>query len=128
MINKLVEKIKKTNAPIVVGLDPMLSYIPQHVQDKAFAEYGETLEGAAEAIWQFNKEIVDKTYDLIPAVKPQIAMYEQFGVPGLMAFKKTVDYCKAKDLVVIGDVKRGDIGSTISDLLPRHTQWDISEK
>ena len=62
MINKLVEKIKKTNAPIVVGLDPMLSYIPQHVQDKAFAEYGETLEGAAEAIWQFNKEIVDKTY------------------------------------------------------------------
>ena len=112
MINKLVEKIRKTGAPIVVGLDPMLSYIPQHVQDKAFAEYGETLEGAAEAIWQFNKEIVDKTYDLIPAVKPQIAMYEQFGVPGLAAFKKTVDYCKSKDLVVIGDIKRGDIGST----------------
>ena len=112
MINKLVEKIKKTKAPIVVGLDPMLSYIPQHVQEKAFAEYGETLEGAAEAIWQFNKEIVDKTYDLIPAVKPQIAMYEQFGVPGIAAFKKTVDYCKSKDLVVIGDIKRGDIGST----------------
>lgn len=112
MINKLVEKIKKTKAPIVVGLDPMLSYIPQHVQEKAFAEYGETLEGAAEAIWQFNKEIVDKTYDLIPAVKPQIAMYEQFGIPGIMAFKKTVDYCKSKDLVVIGDIKRGDIGST----------------
>ena len=112
MINKLVEKIRKTGAPIVVGLDPMLSYIPQHVQDKAFAEYGETLEGAAEAIWQFNKEIVDKTYDLIPAVKPQIAMYEQFGVPGVEAFKKTVDYCKSKDLVVIGDIKRGDIGST----------------
>ena len=112
MINKLVEKIKKTGAPIVVGLDPMLNYIPQHVQDKAFAEYGETLEGAAEAIWQFNKEIVDKTYDLIPAVKPQIAMYEQFGVPGIEAFKKTVDYCKSKDLVVIGDIKRGDIGST----------------
>ena len=82
------------------------------VQQKAFAEYGETLEGAAEAIWQFNKEIVDKTYDLIPAVKPQIAMYEQFGLPGLAAFKKTVDYCKEKGLVVIGDIKRGDIGST----------------
>ena len=106
MINKLVEKIKKTGAPIVVGLDPMLNYIPQHVLDKAYAEYGETLEGAAEAVWQFNKEIVDKTYDLIPAVKPQIAMYEQFGIPGLMAFKKTVDYCKSKDLVIIGDVKR----------------------
>ena len=112
MINKLVQNIKKTGAPIVVGLDPMLNYIPEHVQKKAFAEYGETLEGAAEAIWQFNKEIVDKTYDLIPAVKPQIAMYEQFGIPGLMAFKKTCDYCKEKGLVVIGDIKRGDIGST----------------
>ncbi len=112
MINKLISNIKKTDAPIVVGLDPMLSYIPEFMQKKAFAEYGETLEGAAEAIWQFNKEIVDKTCDLIPAVKPQIAMYEQFGLPGLMAFKKTVDYCKSKDLVVIGDIKRGDIGST----------------
>ncbi len=112
MINKLVEKIKKTEAPIVVGLDPMLAYVPEHVQQKAFAQYGETLEGAAEAIWQFNKEIVDHVCDLVPAVKPQIAMYEQFGVPGLAAFQKTVEYCKSKDLVVIGDIKRGDIGST----------------
>lgn len=112
MINKLTAKIKKTNAPIVVGLDPMLNYIPEHIQKKAFAEYGETLEGAAEAVWQYNKEIVDAVYDLIPAVKPQIAMYEQFGIEGLKAFKKTVDYCKEKDLVVIGDIKRGDIGST----------------
>lgn len=112
MINKLVAKIQKTNAPIVVGLDPMLKYIPDHITKKAYAEFGETLEGAAEAIWQFNKEIIDHTYDLIPAVKPQIAMYEQFGIEGLKAFKKTVDYCKEKDLVVIGDIKRGDIGST----------------
>ena len=112
MINKLINKIQKTKAPIVVGLDPMLSYVSEHIQKKAFDEFGETLEGAAEAIWQFNKEIVDKTYDLIPAVKPQIAMYEQFGIEGLKAYKKTVDYCKSKDLVVIGDIKRGDIGST----------------
>ena len=112
MINKLITNIRKTNAPIVVGLDPMLSYIPEHIQKKAFAEYGETLEGAAEAIWQFNKEIIDKTYDLIPAVKPQIAMYEQFGIPGLEAFSRTVKYAKEKNLVIIGDVKRGDIGST----------------
>ena len=112
MINKLISNIRKTNAPIVVGLDPMLNYIPEHIQKKAFAEFGETLEGAAEAIWQYNKGIVDATYDLIPAVKPQIAMYEQFGIPGLTAYKKTVDYCKSKDLVVIGDIKRGDIGST----------------
>ena len=112
MINKLVAGIKKTEAPIVVGLDPMLGFVPKHILDKAFEEFGETLEGAAEAIWQYNKGIVDAVYDLIPAVKPQIAMYEQFGIPGIVAFKKTVDYCKSKNLVVIGDIKRGDIGST----------------
>ena len=112
MINKLISKIQKTNAPIVVGLDPMMKFIPSQIQKSAFAEYGETLEGAAEAIWQYNKGLVDAIYDIVPAVKPQIAMYEQFGIPGMIAFKKTVDYCKEKDLVVIGDVKRGDIGST----------------
>ena len=112
MINKLIKKIEQSKAPIVVGLDPMLSYIPDHVKEKAYEEEGETLAGAAEAVWQFNKAIVDATYDLIPAVKPQIAMYEQFGIEGLIAFKKTVEYCKEKDLVVIGDIKRGDIGST----------------
>lgn len=112
MINKLVDKIKKQNAPVVVGLDPMMKFVPKHLQDAAFKEYGETLEGAAEAIWQFNKAIIDNIYDIVPAVKPQAAMYEQFGVPGMIAFKKTVDYCHEKDMVVIGDVKRGDIGST----------------
>lgn len=112
MINKLVNKIATLNAPVVVGLDPMLDYVPEHIKQAAYAEHGETLAGAAEAIWQFNKAIIDTTYDLIPAVKPQIAMYEQFGVEGVMAFKKTVDYAKSKDLVIIGDVKRGDIGST----------------
>ncbi len=112
MINKLVEKIKKTQAPIVVGLDPMMKMIPQHIKKAAFDEFGETLSGAAEAVWQYNKAIIDCIYDIVPAVKPQIAMYEQFGIEGLMTFKKTVDYCKSKGLVVIGDVKRGDIGST----------------
>ena len=112
MINRLVAQIKKTGAPIVVGLDPMMKFIPEHIKEKAFAEFGETLEGAAEAIWQYNKQIVDAIYDLVPAVKPQIAMYEQFGVEGVIAFQKTVEYCKEKDLVVIGDIKRGDIGST----------------
>ena len=112
MINELIQQITKKDAPIVVGLDPMLNYVPQHIQRKAFEEFGETLEGAAEAIWQFNKDIVDAVCDLIPAVKPQIAMYEQFGIPGLVSFKKTVDYCRQKGLVVIGDAKRGDIGST----------------
>ncbi len=112
MIDKLIHKIQKTGAPIVVGLDPMLSYVPEHIQRASFAEYGETLEGAADAIWNFNRAIIDATYDLIPAVKPQVAMYEQFGVEGMRAFQKTVAYCHEKDLIVIGDVKRGDIGST----------------
>jgi orotidine-5'-phosphate decarboxylase len=112
MINQLVKKIEELKAPIVVGLDPMLNYVPEHIQKKAFSEYGETLQGAGEAIWQYNKGIIDATYDLIPAVKPQIAMYEQFGIEGLIAFKKTCEYAKEKGLVIIGDIKRGDIGST----------------
>ena len=120
MINKLIRRIKETNAPIVVGLDPMLDYIPPHIKEAAFAQCGETLEGAAEAVWQYNRAIVDAVCDLVPAVKPQIAMYEQFGIPGLMAFKKTVAYCKEKDLVVIGDVKRGDIGSTSAAYAAAH--------
>lgn len=112
MINRLIAKIQQTHAPIVVGLDPMLSYIPEHILEKSFKEFGETLEGAADAIWQFNRAIVDATCDLIPAVKPQIAMYEQFGIPGLEVFERTVSYCQEKGLIVIGDIKRGDIGST----------------
>ena len=112
MINRLVKEIQKKNAPIVVGLDPTMKFIPGHIKDASFSVYGETLQGAGEAIWQFNKGIVDAVYDLIPAVKPQIAMYEQFGIEGLIAYKKTVDYCKSKGLLVIGDIKRGDIGST----------------
>ena len=112
MIEKLVERIKKLEAPIVVGLDPTLNFVPKFILDKAINEKGETLDAAADAIFEFNKKIVDAVYDLIPAVKPQMAMYEQFGIPGLMAFKKTLDYCHDKGLLVIGDAKRGDIGST----------------
>ena len=112
MIDRLIAGIRKTQAPIVVGLDPTMKLIPLHIRRKAFAEYGETMKGAAEAVWQYNKAIVDAVCDLVPAVKPQIAMYEQFGVEGLIAFQRTVEYCREKGLVVIGDVKRGDIGST----------------
>ena len=120
MIDKLIEKIKKTGAPIVVGLDTMMKFVPEHIKKAAFASKGETLEGAAEAIWLYNKEIIDNICDLISAVKPQIAMYEQFGIPGLVTFQKTVDYCKEKGLVVIGDIKRGDIGSTSAAYATAH--------
>lgn len=112
MISKLIDKIEKTGAPIVVGLDPKLGFIPDDLKKKCFEEKGANPEGAAEAFWQFNKEIIDNIYDVVPAVKPQIAMYEELGIPGLITFKKTVEYCKEKGLIVIGDIKRGDIGST----------------
>ena len=120
IIDRLMKKIDSMNSPIVVGLDPMLSYIPEFIKKEAYEEYGETLEGAAEAVWQYNKGIVDAIYELVPAVKPQIAMYEQFGIPGLSVFKKTVDYCKEKGLIVIGDIKRGDIGSTSAAYADAH--------
>ncbi len=112
MISKLIDRIVEKKAPIVVGLDPNMKFIPEYIKKEAFAEKGETLEAAADAIFTFNKGIIDAIHDLIPAVKPQIAMYEQFGIPGLVAYKKTVDYCHENGLIVIGDVKRGDIGST----------------
>lgn len=113
MISKLIDKIKKTNAPITVGLDPMLDYLPKHLLDRAIEEQGEVnLKACANAVFEYNRQIIDAVYDLIPAVKPQIAMYEQFGIPGLKAFKKTVAYARKRELIVIGDIKRGDIGST----------------
>ena len=111
MISRLIEKIQKT-APIVVGLDPQLKFIPKQLLEASYKEIGENPEGVADAIFKFNKGIGDAVYDIIPAVKPQIAMYEVFGIPGLIAFDKTVKYCREKGLVVIGDIKRGDIGST----------------
>ncbi len=120
MIQKLIANIKKTNAPIVVGLDPMLSYIPKWILNNCYGEFGQNLKGATEAVWRYNKAIIDATYDLIPAVKPQIAMYEQFGIDGLLVYKRTVDYCHEKGLYVIGDVKRGDIGSTSAAYATAH--------
>lgn len=120
MIQRLIEKIQKTKAPICVGLDPMLGFIPEEILKKSFQEFGETMEGAADAIWNFNKEIVDHTWDLIPCVKPQIAMYEQFGIEGLKVYERTVRYCQDKGLLVIGDAKRGDIGSTSAAYATAH--------
>lgn len=112
MINKLITKIQELEAPIVVGLDPLLSYVPKHLIETAYKDKGENLEGATEAIWLYNKGIIDAICDLVPAVKPQVAMYEQFGIEGMKVYMKTLEYAKKKGLIVIGDIKRGDIGST----------------
>ena len=112
IIDKLIEKIQETQNPTVVGLDPRLDYVPEYIRQEAFAACGETLKGAAEAFYRFNAGLIDAIYDLIPAVKPQIAMYEQYGSEGIAAYIRTIAYAKAKGLIVIGDIKRGDIAST----------------
>lgn len=120
MISKLISKIQEKNAAVCIGLDPMLGFIPEFIKEEAFETRGESLEAVAEAIFTFNKAIVDECFDLVPAVKPQIAMYEQFGIAGLIAYEKTVTYCQEKGLLVIGDAKRGDIGSTSAAYATAH--------
>ena len=107
-IDRLIDKIKQTNNPTVMGLDPRFDMLPKCVTDK----YDKTLEGVSKAILEYNKALIDETCDIIPAVKPQIAFYEMFGIPGLEAFKETCKYAKEKGMIVIADIKRGDIGST----------------
>lgn len=108
----LIEKIRAKNNPTVMGLDPVLDYIPQHIRDKAVAEFGDTFKAAGEAIFEFNKGLIDAAAELVPAVKPQSAFYEMYGIEGLIALEKTIEYAKAAGLYVILDVKRNDIGST----------------
>lgn len=107
-IDILIDKIKKTNNPTVMGLDPRYEMIPKCIKEK----YDETLEGISKAIIEFNKRLIDATLDIIPAVKPQIAFYEMYGLEGMKAFEETCKYAKEKKMTVIADIKRGDIGTT----------------
>lgn len=107
-IDKLIDKIKETNNPTVIGLDPRYEMLPKCVANK----YPKTLEGVSKAILEYNKALIDATYDIIPAIKPQIAFYEMFGIAGMEAFKETCKYAKEKGMIIIADIKRGDIGST----------------
>ena len=111
-IDRLIESIQEKDNPTVVGLDPKMEYIPAFIKDKAFKEFGINLKGCAEAIIEFNKMIIDSIYDLVPAVKPQLAYYEMYGVDGIYAFDETCKYAKSKGLIIIADGKRNDIGTT----------------
>lgn len=122
-IDHLIEKIKQTNNPTVIGLDPRYEMLPKCVTSK----YSQDLQGVAKAIIEFNKALIDNTCDIIPAIKPQIAFYEMYGIPGMEAFKETCRYAKEKGMVVIADIKRGDIGSTATRILQclfrKNTNW-----
>jgi orotidine-5'-phosphate decarboxylase len=111
-VDLLVQKIKEKSNPSVAGLDPKIDYVPQYIREKAYAEYGKNLKGATEAIWEFNKGLIDALYDVVPAVKPQSAFYEMYGLPGEEVLHRTISYAKEKGLYIILDVKRNDIGST----------------
>ncbi len=111
-IDRLIEGIREKNNPTVVGLDPKLDYVPSFIKEKAFKELGVNLKGAAQAIIQFNKQLIDAIYDLVPAIKPQLAYYEMYGVEGMIAFEETCRYAKSKGMLVIADGKKNDIGST----------------
>ena len=107
-IDLLIDKIKEMNNPTVIGLDPRYEMIPECIKTK----YGKDIDGVCDAILEYNQRLIDATYDIIPAVKPQIAFYEMFGIKGLEVFKKTCEYAKSKGMIVIADIKRGDIGTT----------------
>ena len=111
MLNKidaLIEKIKETNNPTVIGLDTKYDMIPNCIKNK----YDDNLEGVSKSILEFNKRLIDATYDIIPAVKINIAFYEMYGLKGMEAFEETCKYAKEKGMVVMADIKRGDIGNT----------------
>ena len=112
----LQEKIIALKNPTVVGLDPKPEYVPEHIRKASYDQYGETLEGAAEAIFQFNKGLIDALCDIVPAVKPQSAYYERLGWHGMAVLEKTIRYAHEKGMYVIADIKRGDIGSTAETL------------
>lgn len=129
MIDTLISKIKETNNPTVVGLDPRLNFVPQHIKDKAYEKFGKTPKGAANAFFEFNKQIIDNVYDLVPAVKPQVAMYEQFGADGIQSYIDTIEYARDKGLVIIGDIKRSDIASTAEAYSDGHIgRVDVEEE
>ena len=112
MIDRLISKIQQTENPTVVGLDPTLEMIPDYIKEEKFSTFRKTPKAVSEMFLAFNKGIIDAVCDLVPAVKPQIAMYEKYGIDGLSAYIDTIDYAKEKGLIVIGDIKRGDIAST----------------
>ena len=116
VIDRLIDKIKEMNNPTVMGLDPRLEYIPNFIKEKYSTDSEDYVYNI---IMEYNKLLIDNVYDIIPAVKPQIAFYELYGIPGMKAFKDTCTYASKKGMIVIADIKRGDIGSTAIQKAPR---------
>ena len=118
--DRLIEGIVKLQNPTVAGLDPKLNYIPNYIKESSFKKYGETLDGAADAILEFNKGLIDELCKIVPAVKPQCAYYEMYGWQGVKALYDTISYAKKKGMFVITDGKRNDIGTTMQAYAAAH--------
>ncbi len=119
-MDRLIKKIIEYGNPTVAGLDPKLDYVPGFIKDECFKKYGKTLEGAAAALYEFNKALIDALYDIVPAVKPQAAYYEMYGWQGVKALADTIAYAKSKGMYVITDGKRNDIGTTMQAYAAAH--------
>ena len=119
-LDRLIEKIEQTQNPTVAGLDPKLDYVPEYIRKRCFEKYGETLKGAAKALLEFNKGLIDALYDIVPAVKPQAAYYEMYGTAGVKTLYKTQEYARSKGMYVITDGKRNDIGTTMEAYAAAH--------
>ncbi len=119
-LDRLIEKIEQTQNPTVAGLDPKLDYVPEFIKERCIEKYGETLKGAAKALLEFNKALIDALYDIVPAVKPQAAYYEMYGTAGIKTLYKTQEYARSKGMYVITDGKRNDIGTTMEAYAAAH--------
>ena len=118
--DRLIDKIAEMQNPTVAGLDPKLDYVPEFIKEECFAKYGKTLEGAAAALFEFNKALIDALYEVVPAIKPQAAYYEMYGWQGVKALADTIAYAKSKGMFVITDGKRNDIGTTMEAYAAAH--------
>ena len=127
-MDKLIEKIAEKQNPTVAGLDPKLSYIPEHIRSASYEKYGKTLEGAADALLQFNKGLIDALCDIVPSVKPQAAYYEMYGWQGVKALTETIAYAQSKGMFVITDGKRNDIGATMTAYAAAHLGSTVVEE
>lgn len=118
--DRLIKKIIETNNPTVVGLDPLIDYVPEFIRNECFMKDGQTLEAAAKAVFRFNKAIIDEIYDVVPAIKPQAAYYEMLGWRGVKVLEKTIRYAQGKGMFVMTDGKRNDIGATMTAYAAAH--------
>lgn len=119
-LDRMIENIVKMQNPTVAGLDPKLAYIPQYILDESTEKYGVSLKAAANALFEFNKALIDELCDIVPAVKPQAAYYEMYGFEGVKALEETIAYAKSKGMFVMTDGKRNDIGATMEAYATAH--------